>query len=144
MAEAKKKEKNMVFIDIGKVSFFKPNAAAELEQEYLIVPEAAAKFLKASYKKLPPSPITVRPKRGKPYTKEISSNRSGARYKFGYVDKIITVGTKKKVKMKWISFYIPNGAKLRSYLEAALKKIGNKPIRLKTPANKTCQIASVK
>lgn len=145
MAEAKKrKTADLVYIDIGKVKFRNDDGTPRDEQEYLIVYEEEARFMRATYKKEAPKPITIVTKKGKTYTKEISGSRGGNKFRFGYVDKIIAVGKRKKTKLKWVTFYIPSGAKLSSYIEAAIKKIGNKPIRLMTPSKKSCQLLSVK
>lgn len=147
MATTKKKSTVKAFIDIGKVAMLQNDGKYKDEQEYVVIAEDLAKYIGASYTVKAPPPITVT--RGtKTFTKEVSVNTSGRPYKLGYVDKVTSTGKgrakKVSVKYKWITIHIPQGAKLRTYINALMTKAKKKPIKLMTPNNVTTRLFDTK
>jgi hypothetical protein len=138
-----------VFISLGKFNQ-KTSNGVELIEKYIVMREASAKYVGATYSPTVPPPRTVTIKSGKlagrTYTVEHSASISGTPYKFGFDDGFKLTGkpAKRKVKIKWVSFYVPTGVNLKQFISIIFTKITKKPILLKTPAGVTTRIQASK
>jgi hypothetical protein len=144
MATKQKHALNKAFIDIGKVPVLQTDGTTKPEQEYVVVPEDLAKYIGATYTTTPPKPKEITKKGGGKYTREVSVTVIGKKYKIGYVDGTTGKGKARKVKFKWVTIHIPNGARLRTYINALMGKLKKKPVLLKTPAGKTTRLFDTK
>jgi hypothetical protein len=137
----KKIDSLAAFIDIGKVPII-VNGKTEQQQEYVVVPEAAAKYMQAKYTTVAPKQIETTNKKGVKITREISVNPTGVPHKFGFIEGVNP--KTKKLKVKWITIRIPRGAKLRTYVAALRILVKKKPSYLKMPSGKSVRLFDTK
>jgi hypothetical protein len=142
MATTKTKDIVKAFIDIGKVPFVNEKGVVELQQEYVVVPEEAAKYMKVKYTTMTPKPSEIVRKDGKKYTREVSVNPTGVPHKFGFIEGINP--KTKALKVKWITIRIPRKAKLRTYIAALRILVQRKPSLFKMPSGKSVRLFDTK
>jgi hypothetical protein len=138
------------FISLGKFKQKNSNGVEEDIEKFIVMPEASAKYVGATYLTTPPAPRTVTvvsgKLKGRTYKVEHSTSINGTPYQFGYDAGTRLTGKPAKPKqiIKWISFYIPRGVSLKQFMSIIFSKISKKPILLKTPAGVTTRIQSAK
>jgi hypothetical protein len=135
---------NKAFISLGKIDRKKSNGTTVAEEEYLIIPEANAKFIGARYTLDTPKPITVKVSQGKlkgrEYTKEYTTTISGTKHQLGFENGTKIVKNKVTVKIKFISFFVPRFVSTRLFLTLIFSKITKNPVVYKSPAGVTVRL----
>jgi hypothetical protein len=136
------------FISLGKIA--RKNAKGVVSQvaEYIIIPEANAKFIGATYTTTSPAPTVVTVTKGKlkgrTYTREYSASISGTKYQLGFENGNKIVDNKTVTKVKWISFFTPKAVNTKLFLSLIFSKITKDPILFKTPDGVTTRLQKTK
>ena len=132
------------FISIGKVSRKNSNGVVESVEEYIVMSEDRARFIGAKYTLTPPPPKTIKITKGKSagrsYTKEYAATIDGHKYILGYNNGLTGTAPKVKVRIKWVSFYVPRSVTLKLFLSIIGTKTTRQATKLKMPSGITSNL----
>jgi hypothetical protein len=136
------------FISLGAIPKKNSNGVVASVAEYIVMPEANAKFIGATYSLNTPPPTTVKVTKGKlagrTYTKEYSASISGTKYQLGFANGNKVVANKTVQKVRWISFFTPRSVNTRLFLSLIFTKISKQPIAFRTPDGVTTKLTLTK
>jgi hypothetical protein len=129
--EAEKILQNKVYVDLGKVPIRYGNGKTGTEHRYLIMSELQARIAGATYGKVTPTPITVYPRKGKPFTREVvlQVTRATAHLHYATGTKTVFIAGKstKVPSFAKVPINVPQGMSLKQVLQIVRTKWKKKP-----------------
>jgi hypothetical protein len=127
-----------VYVSIGKQKVVNNKGTVETKERYITLSEDQAKLTGVTYSRLAPKPITITPKKGKPFTREVPITVGKVNYRLGYVVGTKTVDGKKVPNIKWVPLPIPRGMNLKQMLQLVRSSLfKKKPIYFQTDSSTT-------
>jgi hypothetical protein len=137
-------KKLKAFISLGKIARKNSKGTVKSVDEYIVMAEDQARFIGAKYTTTPPAPRTIRITKGKSagrsYTKEYAATIDGHVYALGYANGFTGSVPNLKVKIKWVSFYLPRSVNLKLFLSLIYIKTTKQALKLKMPSGVTSNL----
>jgi hypothetical protein len=145
---AEKILQNKVYVNLGKVPIRYGDGTTGTEVRYLIMSELQAKVAGAPYGKFTPSPITIRPRKGKPFTREVALHvtrvKAHLHYATGTKTVVIDKKSTKVPSYAIVPLVIPQGMSLKQILQIVRTKWKKKPSILEMPSGLKTRFVSSK
>ena len=147
-SDAEKILHNKVYVNLGKVPIRRGDGTTANEPRYLIMSELQAKVAGAPYGKAVPTPITIQPRKGKPFTREVALHvtrvKSHLHYATGTKTVLVAGKSTKVPSYAIVPLTVPQGMSLKQVLQIVRTKWKKKPSILEMPSGLKTRFVSSK
>jgi hypothetical protein len=147
-SDAEKILHNKVYVDLGVVDIRHGDGTTTKDHRYLIMSELQAKIAGALYGKVVPTPITIKPRKGKTFTREVPLKVTRVKCHLHYATGTKTVFIDKKAtkvpSFAKVPLVVPQGMSLKQVLQIVRTKWKKKPSIIEMPSGLKTRFVSSK